>query len=206
LDELVRGRFLPEVPKLAEDGIYRQTTYEVAPDGTFFTLGFSYDLPDGIGPKAIVSSIYVSDQGQWLTSKVATSFGELYVERVGQRYRRDKSAVALDLAVKYLIANARLGSDCVNLWRHRVVQVLGPGAAADVPASVATREDAGAIRYEPGDAGGHVYVFVFRHKGLPTLTNDGTLSPKPYEVTRAVYIVTGEGLDGRGWKEMAACH
>jgi hypothetical protein len=197
LDELLQAKSITHVPELNKACLYRPVTYWASEDRSFYTLRFSYDLQNGF-MKEIFCSYYVPDEAKWEISKYPPSCSTLFATRVGARFKKSGSATDLDSSVKHLIDSSKIFDNVVNLWRDRVVKVLGEGVAVHMPTALRGKDDLDAIQYSPRNGKGKSYVFVFRQKVFEP-------GSEPHVVARAVYSVSGGEPEESKWVEIASC-
>lgn len=182
LDELVTMGKVPKIPDMAEVKgavLFQNVIYQVAEDGSFFTLSFGFEVPDGMMISCFVGSIYVSGENQWHTGKYIRSFASFYVLRVGTEYQRERSAASLELAVRYLIASS--WDESSRLYFENVVETLGAGEDCKLPSAVADAKDLRALRYRSNADAGCSYVFVLQKKF-------DTVLKISFEAVLAIYV------------------
>jgi hypothetical protein len=196
LGALVDAGLIPAVPALphrSEPGDVRQVAYDVAPDGSFFTLRFAYRRPEGYSEgEWYEESVYAPDWRGWRAGSPAQDFYALYLERLAEQYRRERSADALGRAVRHMVCSG--DGRVADVWEHDVTSHLGPGAPAVLPPHLASPADVKVVRYAPSGDGGRAYVFAYKARTVPVFDADGRREDRAYPVLRMVFAqTTGAG-------------
>lgn len=208
LDALTSAGVLNKVPELPEvQGTHdvSQLTYSLSPDGSFYLLRFAYDFPQGLGPPAIITRYYVSDERKWRTRKYPPSFDNLVAERSGRIFREHGSFEALKTTVERLIRSARNGTRCINLHQANVTERLGAGEALKLPADLRREQDSGGTKYSSKDRSQPSYVFVYQRKVMMAMNEDRSFSDREFLVARAVFEVAPAAEGSSDWKLLTEC-
>jgi len=195
LRELIEKGLLAEVPELPtfRNTYVYQPRYRVAPDGSFYLLSFAYNFPDG-GSGLDRARYYLSDQGQWQTSRSAPGFDMLVIERWGHVFREKHTCDALKIVAELLVERADR-----RYWSPgKVTKYLGQGEEVMIPPDVHRHGYVKAIGYACGGENKPSYVFVYGPSGYSGTSPDHFMPGSMLDV-----YATEENADGSlEWKRL----
>jgi hypothetical protein len=206
LGALVDAGLIPAVPALphrSEPRDVHQPAYDVAPDGSFFTLRFAYRRPEGYSEgEWYEESVYAPDGRGWRAGSPAQDFYSLYLERLAEQYRRGRSADALGRAVRHMVGSG--DGRIADLWEDQVTRHLGPGQPAALPPHLVSPADVKVARYAPPGDTSRAFVFVYKARTLPVFDAEGRREVRTYPVLRMTFTQTVGAGGETVWEALGA--